>query len=682
MPSTTIQIRAEDKTKAAFRQITNRTAKLNQSFQGLSASLGGLKTALVGMVGFGVLGRFTSDILKLGDRLQKVSLQTGLAVEELEILQYASSQSGVATDAFNTALQKFSRNIGEAEQGTVAQKDAFKSLGISITDSTGGLKDTSVLFTEVAEAISGVESPATKAATATDLFGRAGIELLPLLNTGAAGISGYAETIRDANGIIGTDAANAFSAFNDKLDTLQRSFRGKLAPILAAILPALMMLAENLDSIAKFAGIAAAAFIAAKLPAMFVGITLAVKGLTLAMMANPLGLIATGLAAIAVYKGDEIMDAFGFAEEAPKDLNETNTQLEDTAKQLKKLDKIEEKRVKTAESFAKTTKKNVVPNLKKLEKSLKDSNIQFKNIRGKEGLGGLQLSFVEFFGDVQTHALNYLSDASAIVSRHLKTIRQDFTEMITGLQNQLVFRRNDISDAFADILNAIENEIKTKTFKAEDLFTVLRANIAAADLFNITGMKNISASNHLSVSGTKSVKAADIFTVSGSVNIDLNTIESNTKDAVKRSMASVADFVNYYGVRQAQVSIGYAASQKASTYLGEGFNRGQVRVSYDSTSPRDPNAYYDYKTLHSNYPVMTGPGVTGIPGIGYGGGRSSGRSSMSSGSSALESTGGNTPIQVNIYDGTGQRISAYDSAIRVEIENRANRHNQFPALAA
>ena len=34
--------------------------------------------------------------------------------------------------------------------------------------------------------------------------------------------------------------------------------------------------------------------------------------------------------------------------------------------------------------------------------------------------------------------------------------------MITGLQNQLVFRRNDISDAFADILTDIENQIKNK----------------------------------------------------------------------------------------------------------------------------------------------------------------------------------------------------------------------------
>ena len=39
------------------------------------------------------------------------------------------------------------------------------------------------------------------------------------------------------------------------------------------------------------------------------------------------------------------------------------------------------------------------------------------------------------------------------------------------------------------------------------------------------------------------------------------------------------------------------------------------------------------------------------------------------------------PIQVSIYDGTGQAIDEYDSAIRVEINQRANRFNQFPSLA-
>lgn len=38
-------------------------------------------------------------------------------------------------------------------------------------------------------------------------------------------------------------------------------------------------------------------------------------------------------------------------------------------------------------------------------------------------------------------------------------------------------------------------------------------------------------------------------------------------------------------------------------------------------------------------------------------------------------------IEVNIYDGTGQRISEYDSSLRVEIKERAARYSQFPAVA-
>ena len=640
MPSTTIQIRAEDKTKAAFRQINSRTEKLNRSFQGLSTSLGGLKTAFVGMVGVGALGKFTKDILTLGDRLQKVSLQTGLAVEELEILQFAASQSGVATDAFNTALQKFSRNIGEAEQGTAAQKEAFESHGISITDSTGGLKDTSALFAEVAEAISGVEAPATKAATATDLFGRAGIELLPLLNTGAAGISGYAETIRDANGIIGTDAANAFSAFNDKVDVLQRSFRGKLAPVLTAILPALTMLAENLDTIAKFAGIAATAFIAAKIPVLLGAITAGVTALTVAIASNPIGAIAVGVtelgAAGFAYK-DDIAEFFGFTDEVEK-VQQTNTKLEKTAKIIKDVSNAEKIRTKTAESFAKTTKKDVVPNLKKLEKSLKDSNIQFKNIRGIEGLGGLQLAFVEFFGDVQTHALNYLSDASAIVSRHLATIKQDFTEMITGLQNQLVFRRNDISDAFADILTDFENELKKTKIDVENINIEIPSS--AFDFTN-----------------TFAKVPGNIF--------DFKAVKDSAK-----AIDSLVEQINSYSVKSSSVT------RTAAVYLP------------NAAKPNDPyftNIYWkdDWPgTDYNTQKAFPSPLSYDVPSVSKGSAsRSSSRSSMSSGSSALASANSPT-INVNIYDGTGQKISAYDSSIRVEINERASRYNEFSAMAA
>jgi len=132
--------------------------------------------------------------------------------------------------------------------------------------------------------------------------------------------------------------------------------------------------------------------------------------------------------------------------------------------------------------------------------------------------------------------------------------------------------------------------------------------------------------------------------------------------------------VNLYGVRQNYTPIGNASARK----MGYSFGR-TVNVSYDRAVPEDTENY-DYKTLYTHYPVMTGPGVTPRPGINYTG-RSSSRGSAD-GSSALESTGGKTPIQVNIYDGTGQRISEFDSSIRVEINERASRYNEFSAMAA
>ena len=109
------------------------------------------------------------------------------------------------------------------------------------------------------------------------------------------------------------------------------------------------------------------------------------------------------------------MKAFGFAEEAPKELEKTNTKLEETADQLKELDKVEQKRVETSEEFAKTTKKEVVPQLKNLDRALRASSIEFKNIRGPEGLGGLTRAFIEFFGNIQTVALNTLTDIERLV---------------------------------------------------------------------------------------------------------------------------------------------------------------------------------------------------------------------------------------------------------------------------
>ena len=625
---TTVQIRGEDKTAAAFRSVNNRAKNLERSFSGLSASVSGLATSFAGLLGVGALGAFSKDMLQLGDRLQKVSLQLGVTVEELEILQFAASQSGVSTDQLNTALQKFTRNVGEAEQGTAAQKEAFEALGVSISDSEGNLKGTSALFSEVAQSISGIESPAQKAAIATDLFGRAGIELLPLLNSGAIGIDQFGQKLRDAEGIVGTDAANAFSTFNDEIDLLQRSMRGKLAPILVAVIPALTALAENLDNVAKFTAIAASAFIAAKLPTLLAAITSGVIALTAAIAANPIGALAVGVTALGtaafLYK-DDILGFFGFADEA-ENLQQTNTELENTAKILVDVSKNEQLRTKTAETFAKTTKKNVVPNLVKLEKALKKTDIQFKSIRGKEGLGGLTQAFVIFFGNVQTLALDELSRAEMTVKEKLSSIRQLFSQTVQGLENQLVFQRNDISNAFADIINDFKQELEDASIEVSNI--KIDVPESAFDFRN-----------------TFARVPGEIFDFS----------------AVTQSAGKIDSLVN-------QINGLSVVNQRESQRT---FRRyGNVRVTSG-------------QVLDMHYPSGLENVYTGADLVDRSSGRSSGRistSSYRSASASLDNTSQNS-IVVNIFDGTGQKISEYDSALRIEVKERAARNNEFSAMA-
>ena len=50
----------------------------------------------------------------------------------------------------------------------------------------------------------------------------------------------------------------------------------------------------------------------------------------------------------------------------------------------------------------------------------------------------------------------------------------------------------------------------------------------------------------------------------------------------------------------------------------------------------------------------------------------------SGGSSAMSNQG--SGVVVNVFDGTGQKISEYDSSIRIQINERANRYGEFPAL--
>tara|TARA_R110000823_G_scaffold203614_2_gene334681 strand:- start:231 stop:2255 length:2025 start_codon:yes stop_codon:yes gene_type:complete len=669
---TNIEIRAQDKTTTAFRKVNSGLNKLDANLRTTSGAMGLMNGGLGKMAGLmgGVIGiaaikSFSSNLLKIGDRLQKVSLQLGISVEQLEIYQFAASQSGVNTEALNKSLQKFSINIGEAGTGAKTQVEAFEGLGISIHDTNGNLKDSPALFAEVATAISNLQSPTEKIRLATDLFGKSGVELVPLLNAGEQGIKNFEKTLRDAGGIIGGEAADAMAVFNDKIDILGTGLRGKLAPVLVSILPALTLLAENFDILAISAGVLAAAFIASKIWVFLGFITTGITALSIALAVNPFVIVAASVSALGIaalkYSG-AIDNIFGFAETAPDDLQDTAKQTKVVEKAEKDLAKVEVQRNKIAEKFVKTSKKDVIPNLKKLEEGLGETQLKFVSLTGREGLGGIQLAFRNFFMNVWADATFYLGGTSQTIKKNFANMKQDFEEFFIALSNIVIFEGQNVRSQFSSLMIALETNVTSSGAVIGTAFSKIMRNLEQQ-------VKDLQITVDTI---TIDVPASAFSFVKTKVDVPANIFDVSQVKGAQAKLNSLVSDIN-----------SYSYSSTSRTASRGAFSVGRIRdaVAAKSVNPEwsdtyDGNQYseiYGGSTLEMPIPSVLINGVN----------PSSRLASSSSTSPAARSAsrgGSDSGVIVNIFDGTGQKISAYDSGIRVEITERASRNSQFAAL--
>jgi hypothetical protein len=239
-------------------QINDLKKGLDQASSEISASgnkwAGALKAAGVGLAAIGTAAvaagaASVKSFADAGDEIQKLALKTGFSTETISELKYAADLSGASIDTVATAVKgtaNFLQLLGQGSATAVADMDA---LGLSVEQLQGlSSEDT---FNLLGEAIAGIDDPLQKAAIAQDVFGKAGIELLPMLADGADGMAALRQEARDLGLVFSQDAADNAAAFNDALSKLQGAFSGIMNQIGASLIPALMPLIDVLTDLVK-----------------------------------------------------------------------------------------------------------------------------------------------------------------------------------------------------------------------------------------------------------------------------------------------------------------------------------------------------------------------------------------------------------------------------------------------
>lgn len=230
------------------RGVGKTEQQLNRLSKSASSTAGSLR-ALVGIeIGTRLAAAFTQAaraainyagaLAQTIDETAKVAQRTGIAVEALQGFQVAADLAGVQN--LEVALQKVSVVLGDAAAGSATAQKAFASIGLGVNDLLKLAPEDQ--FRAVAKAIGDIQNPAAQAAAAVDLFGRSGVELLPLFASNLAEIEARANSLGI---VLSQDQTSAVEEMNDALSLVRKTFDGIIGQVTANLAPVVTALAEE-----------------------------------------------------------------------------------------------------------------------------------------------------------------------------------------------------------------------------------------------------------------------------------------------------------------------------------------------------------------------------------------------------------------------------------------------------
>ncbi|AVO37403.1 phage tail tape measure protein [Pukyongiella litopenaei] len=211
------QLRDLRRAQERWNRAAAASRRVGSTFSRMTADIGRNARRLAigaGLAGGAIFG-LAASTAELGDNAAKTADKLGIGIEELQELRYAAERSGVSTAAFDTALEKMQKNLGEAATGTGTAKDALEQLGLSAEQLITMTPEDALGV--IADRMGSVETAAERAAIANDIFGRSGVGMINMLRGGARGLDQLREAARRTGYVLSEQAARDAEVFQDQL---------------------------------------------------------------------------------------------------------------------------------------------------------------------------------------------------------------------------------------------------------------------------------------------------------------------------------------------------------------------------------------------------------------------------------------------------------------------------------
>lgn len=223
----------------AFETDTARAEKLmKQRMKGIETAVNNAAaTVSVAAVAIaGGMALWVKQAADAADQLDQLSERTGVTVETLNGLSYATRLSGGDIGELEKGLQSLNKKLSEAAAGNKSASELLKALGVSAGTADEALMQLADVFPQL--------SKQDQVRVGTELLGKSYAALVPLLAQGRAGLQGLIEEGQRLNPIT-TETAKQAALLNDNMDRLKVLSDGVAIVLGNSLIPAVNSLANE-----------------------------------------------------------------------------------------------------------------------------------------------------------------------------------------------------------------------------------------------------------------------------------------------------------------------------------------------------------------------------------------------------------------------------------------------------
>jgi len=197
-------------------------------------------TAIVGVSA--ALKKGISSTAEYGDKVDKMSQKIGISSDAYQKWDYVMQRAGTSIDSMKMGMKTLSKQAQ-------SNSDAFQKLGISQEEVQSMNQEE--LFERTVKGLADMEQGTERAALASQLLGRAGADMGPLLNGGSKAIDEQMKMAVDYGMVMPEAAVKASAAFEDSVTTMKMTATGLKNKLMGELLPAATKITDGLGLIFK-----------------------------------------------------------------------------------------------------------------------------------------------------------------------------------------------------------------------------------------------------------------------------------------------------------------------------------------------------------------------------------------------------------------------------------------------